>query len=304
MFHSRRSFIKNSSLAIAGASLLPAGLMGSKKAGEIVGVQLYSIRDDMKKDPLASLRELSKMGYKYVEHANYVTRKFYGYSASEFKKVLDDLGLKMLSGHTRFNAEHWNASTKDFSDSWKYTVEDAAIVGQQHVISPWFDESLRKNYDDYIGFVQLFNKNGEYCKKAGMKFGYHNHAFEFDHSFNGKTLYDILLENTEPGLVVHQLDVGNMYNGGAKAMDILNKYPGRFESMHVKDEIKSSKESGEPYESTILGAGVIGTKAVVDMGRKMGGTKHFIIEQESYQSKTAMESMKEDLAIMKKWGYV
>jgi sugar phosphate isomerase/epimerase len=82
----------------------------------------------------------------------------------------------------------------------------------------------------------------------------------------------------------------------------MKKYPGRFESMHVKDEIKAT-EGNQPYESTILGKGVIPVKEVIDLGRKAGGTIHFIIEQESYQGKTPLESMKEDLAIMKKWGY-
>ena len=93
-----------------------------------------------------------------------------------------------------------------------------------------------------------------------------------------------------------------MYNAGAKALDIMKKYPGRFESMHVKDEIKSTGGGREPYESTILGVGVIPVKEVIDLGRK-SGTKHFIVEQESYQDKTPMESIKEDLKIMKKWGY-
>ena len=136
-----------------------------------------------------------------------------------------------------------------------------------------------------------------------MKFGYHNHDFEFSESLNNQTLYDIILTNTDPKLVVQQLDIGNMVGGGGKAMDILKKYPGRFESMHVKDEIKSDTEK-VGYESTILGKGIVGTKEVVDWGRKSGGTKHFIIEQESYQGKTPLECAKEDLAIMKKWGYV
>lgn len=114
-------------------------------------------------------------------------------------------------------------------------------------------------------------------------------------------VYDIILQNTDPSLVAQQLDIGNMYHGGAKALDIIQKYPGRFESMHVKDEIKMGGE--EKYESTILGKGVVPVKEVIDLGRKSGGTIHFIIEQESYQGKTPIECAKEDLAMMKKWGY-
>ena len=98
-----------------------------------------------------------------------------------------------------------------------------------------------------------------------------------------------------------QLDIGNMYNGGAKALDVMKKHPGRFLSMHVKDEI-IGKADGEKYESTILGTGIVPVKEVIDLGRKYG-TRHFIIEQESYQGRQPLADIKKDLGIMKKWGY-
>lgn len=304
MHTSRRKFIKTSSIAVAGAALFSDQLFAMTKRNEITGIQLYSVRDDMMKDPMGTLKQLSAMGYKYVEHANYINRKFYGYSAADFKKVLDDLGLKMKSGHTVMGKAHWDASKNDFTDAWKWTVEDAATVGQEYVISPWLDESLRKTTDDIKRYMEVFNKSGQLCNKSGMKFGYHNHDFEFSSMLDGVTVFDLILTNTDPALVAQQLDIGNMYNAGAKALDILNKYPGRFALMHVKDEIKSEKaNAGERYESTILGAGVIPVKEVIDLGRKSGGTLHFIIEQESYQGKAPVDCAKEDLAIMKKWGY-
>lgn len=301
MHTSRRNFLKKTALALAGSTLLSNEIFAARNPKELTGVQLYSIRDDMKSDPLGSLKQLAAMGYKHVEHANYGNRKFYGYGAAEFKKILGDMGMTMPSGHTVINKTHWNETTKDFTDEWKMTVEDAAIVGQQFVISPWMDEYYRKTYDDMKRYMDVYNKCGELCKKSGMKFGYHNHDFEFSQKLNDQTVFDILLQNTDPSLVIQQLDIGNMYNAGAKALDIMKKYPGRFESMHVKDEIKSTG-GHDPYESTILGKGVIPVKEVIDLGRK-SGTIHFIIEQESYQGKTPMECVKEDLAIMKKWGY-
>ncbi|MEJ0102375.1 MAG: hypothetical protein WDO19_07425 [Bacteroidota bacterium] len=104
----RRTIIKNSALTIAGATLLSKNIFAAAKPGEILGVQLYSVRDDMKKDPLGTLKLVAKAGYKNVEHANYVDRKFYGYSAVEFKKVLADLGLSMPSGHTVMGRKHWD----------------------------------------------------------------------------------------------------------------------------------------------------------------------------------------------------
>lgn len=288
-------------MALAGATLFSADLFAAINTPELLGVQLYSIREDMKKDPLGSLKKVAEMGYKNVEHANYIDRKFYGYGAKEFRKILDDLGLKMPSGHTVMRKDHWDETKNDFTDAWKWTVEDAAILGQQIVISPSLEQVQRKTYDDLKRFMDVFNKSGELCKKSGMRFGYHNHAFEFSEKLNDQTIFDIILQNTDPKLVAQQLDIGNMYNAGAKALDVMKKYPNRFESMHVKDEIKST-EGHEPYESTILGAGVIPVKEIIDLGRK-SGTKHFIVEQESYQGKTPMESIAQDFKIMKKWGY-
>jgi len=308
MNKSRRKFIAQSTLAVAGLSLVKSKTLASVFAGNhIVGVQLYSVRDDMKtpETALDSLKKLSAMGYQYVEHANYVERKFYGYTAAEFKKILDDLNLKMRSGHTVLTAQHWDDSKNDFTDVWKNTVEDAATAGQKYVISPWLDEKLRTDMDKLKKFMDVFNKSGELCQKHNMKFGYHNHDFEVSTKIGNETLYDFIIKNTDPKLVAQQIDIGNMYGSGGRALDIIKKYPGRFELMHVKDEIKAEKGemAGEPYESTVLGKGVLDVKAIVDYAKKNGGTTDFIIEQESYQGKTPIDCVKEDLGVMKKWGY-
>ena len=298
----RRTFLRNTALTIAGTALLKNPLTAATRKGELTGLQLYSVRDDMHKQPFETLQQLSKMGYRYVEHANYVDRKFYGWKASEFRKVLDSLGLQMPSGHTVMKFEHWDTAKKDFTDEWKYTVEDAAVCGQKYVISPWMEEEKRKNYDDLKKFLELFNKSGELCKQSGLRFGYHNHHFEFMESVNGRNLYDIILTETDPHLVIQQLDIGNMLNGGAKALTIMKKYPGRFLSMHVKDEILSNQPGEEEYISTVLGVGIVPVKEIIDLGRKWG-TKDFIIEQESYQGKQPLDTVREDLAVMKGWGY-
>jgi sugar phosphate isomerase/epimerase len=298
---SRRSFIQKSAVLLAGTALLSKSAFASFKSGEIVGLQLYSVRDDMKKDPMGTLTKLAKMGYTQVEHANYIDRKFYGFSAKEFRKVLDDLGLKMPSGHTVMGKNHWDATKKDFSDSWKYTIEDAAYMGQKYVISPWMDESMRKTYDDLMVYLDVFAKCGELCKKSGMKFGYHNHWAEFTEELNGMKLFDIMMKTLDVNKVVMQLDIGNMYIGGAKALDVISQYPGKFELIHVKDEI--AVDTKDKFESAILGKGIIPVKEVLDICRKTGGTQVYIIEQEAYQRKEPLACVKEDLEIMKNWGY-
>lgn len=298
----RRTFIKTGAMALAGTALLGREALAAPKQKGIVGLQLYSIREDMLKDPSGSLKKLADMGYVYVEHANYINRKFYGYTASEFRKVLDDLGLKIISGHTVMGRQHWDESRKDFSDSWKYTIDDAAVLGQQYVVSPSMDNSMRNNYDDFKRYMDVFNRCGELCRKQGMKFGYHNHDFEFSERLNNEKLFDIMMKSIDPDLVVVQLDIGNLYNGGAVALDVVRQYPGRFENIHVKDEIKASGGK-EHYESCILGKGIVNAKKVIRLASRIGGTKVYIIEQESYQGREPMDCMKENLAVIRKWGY-
>ncbi|HLT81118.1 MAG TPA: TIM barrel protein [Cyclobacteriaceae bacterium] len=304
MQSTRRTFLK-SAVALAGATVLtgPSSLFAMKSKNELTGIQLYSVRAEMKADPLGTLKQLAAMGYRHVEHANYVDRKFYGWTAKEFRKILDDLGMTMPSGHTVMRWDHWDDAKKDFTDAWKYTVEDAAVMGQRYVISPSMDQRIRRSLDDLKQFMDIYNKSGELCNKSGMQFGYHNHHFEFAEKFGDETLYDLILKHTDPKLVMQQLDVGNMFNAGAKAIEIINKYPGRFPSMHVKDMVKGEEDEHNPYDSTILGTGVIPVKEIMDAGRKKGGTIHFIVEQEAYQGKSPLDCMKENLDVMKKWKY-
>lgn len=297
-------------MALVASGLLPkvTQAASTKSFGQapLIGIQLYSVRDDMFKNPLATLKALSDMGYQYVEHANYVNRKFYGYAAIEFKKVLNDLGLFMPSGHTVMNITHWDKSKKDFTDAWKYTVDDAATLGQVYVISPSIDEKLRRSYDGLMLQLDLFNKSGELCKKQGMKFGYHNHEFEFTEKLNNSSMYDLILQHTDPNLVIQQLDFGNMYGHGGRAKEWIEKYPGRFQSLHVKDEVKTDGqgELNDGYDSTTLGDGEVDPKNLCLLAKKLSGAHHFIIEQESYQGRTPIDCAKINLTRMKNWGLV
>ncbi len=306
MNSSRRTFLRNSAFGLGALAFASPALqsLAAVKYKKLVGIQLYSVREDMKKDPQGTLNALAEMGYKYVEHANYINRKFYGWEAKEFKKRLDDLGMKMPSGHTVMGKAHWDDAKNDFTDLWKYTVEDAAVMGQELVISPSIDMGIRKDKNLLLKYMDIFNKSGELCQKSGMRFGYHNHDFEFSEKLDGELLYDIMLNNTDPKLVAQQLDIGNMINGGGVPAEVMKKFPGRFVSMHVKDEVPSAA-GHEKFESTILGkgSGQIDVQALVKLGDKEGGTKHFIIEQESYQGLQPLACMKENIAIMRGWGY-
>lgn len=297
----RRHFIQQSSLLLAG-TVISQPLWAKSKQKPLVGLQLYSVRDDMRKDPAGTLKAVADLGYKYIEHANYVNHQFYGYKPSAFKELLDGLGLKMPSGHTVMDASHWNGSTKQCTDSWKKTIDDAAFMGQEIVITPSIDEGLRKNYDLFMKFLEAFNASAQLCQQAGMKFGYHNHDFEFTEKLNGTVLYDLMLQNTDPIAVQQQMDTGNMYHGGASAIEWLKKYPGRFYSFHVKDAV-IKKDANHTYENTILGQGEVPVKLAMELAVQQGTVKHFIIEQEQYQGQPPLECMRQNLAAMRQWGY-
>jgi len=253
----------------------------------------------MHADPAGTLKKLGEMNFQHIEHANYTDGKFYGFTVKELKVILDDNHLNMTSGHVVLSQKHWDTAKGDFTDEWKQTVSDAAEVGQKYLISPGMDDNLKTDVEAFKRFMTVFNKCGELCKRSGLQFGYHNHDFEFTVMFGDKRLYDVMLDNTDPVLVAQQLDIGNMYPTGAMPLDYINKYPGRFELMHVKDQLK--KPDGK-YENTLLGKGVLPLKEILRAARKTGTTQ-FIIEQEEYQGMDPLVCSKLDLTVMDKWGY-
>ncbi len=260
----------------------------------MMGLQLYSVRDDMKRNPSETLKKLSEIGYQNIEHAGYSDRKFYGYSPKEFKDLLNSFGLKMPSSHSPLKPEHWNSNIKDFTDDWKTTLEDAAFMGQQFVINPSLLPEQRNSYDEICRQMDIFNLCGELCKTYEMKFGYHNHDFEFTETIGNQTVFEIMLQKTDPSLVMFQLDTGNCLTGGFHATDLMNKYPKRFGSIHLKDIIPADSGSSEKYESTILTEGIIDLKEIIETARKNNPSVHFIIEQEHYRNKTPIDCMKEN----------
>lgn len=298
---SRRAFVKSGAMIALGAAILPRSVFSASAQKPVVGLQLYSVRDDMKNDPKGSLKKLADMGYKVVEHAGYSDGKFYGFTPAEFKKILGDLGLTMYSGHVDFGMQAWDASKKDFTDKWKQTVEDAAFMGQQFVITPELAENAQKDYDTLLNVLDLWNKCGELCQKHGMKFGYHD-DFNENAMLHNMKLYDIIMKNSDPKLTIQQFDIANLYNAaGTDPKDVIKEYPGRFVSLHVKDVLKEkNKDNG--HDSTILGKGVLDVKNVLPLAVKNGAWL-LIIEQETYQNESPMDCVKDDLAAMKTWGY-
>lgn len=290
MRNTRRSFIKNSSIILAGTAFLSPGYaVPEGKKEEKVAFQLYSVDKEMHEDASGTLKAIRETGYKYIEHADYTSRKFYDFSPADFCKLVRDCGLILLSGHTVLELQHWNKATKNITSEWHYAIEDAATAGQQFLITPWLDRSLWNDETRLRHFMDVFNLSGELCKKAGIQFGYHNHDFEFLHTFNSFSLYDIILQNTDPRLVFQQLDIGNNYQKSFSVTDLFAQYPGRFQLMHVKD-IKETNERHRQYKSALIGEGILDIKNIIDSARLQGGTSYFIIEQDNYAAINSLSS--------------
>jgi len=307
---SRRKFIGLVPVAVCawpGAARAVVGVGPGAAGARVkakVGLQLYSVRDEMNRDAAGTLKKIKEIGYAQVEHAGYWKGKFYGYQAKDFKALLDTIGLDMPSGHVAIQAADYDERTKEFSADWREAVESAAAAGQRFLITPGFPEPWRKDRDTVLRYLEVFNICGAFCKTYGVKFGYHNHTMEFDRIYDGATLYDLLLQHTDPSLVALQLDVGLLYAAGVDPRAMIKEHAGRFELMHVKDEVRKpgGGERGQGYESTVLGTGELKLAEIVLLGRKTGGVKYFFVEQESFGDLPELECARRDYQFMKKLG--
>ncbi len=256
----------------AAALLAPASLFRPVPLGNI-GVQLYSFRDQMLRDAKGTLGLIAKLGFKEVESARSGKGLYYGLSPSEMKKVCADLGLAVRSGHVHLD------------DQWDKTLEQAAEAGQEYIICSTMP-SDGQTVDNYKSVAAAFNQAGEDCRAMNMKFGYHNHEYEFEQD-QGKILYDILMDETDPELVHMELDLGWVVAAGQDPLAYFNKYPGRFPLWHLKDMDLWENESTE------FGKGGLDI-ALMMKNKDKSGVKHIFIEQEEYAS-SPEESMRHNL---------
>ncbi|CAG5069504.1 Inosose dehydratase [Dyadobacter sp. CECT 9623] len=265
---SRKSFMK------AGAMLLATPMLSKinweQKAASKIGLQLYTLRNELSKDLLGTLKKVSSIGYKEVELFGYNDGKFFGKTPKEFKTILGDLGLDPVSGHYGAGVENKKA-IGSLSNNWQQAIDDAAEIGQKYAVCAYLTEGERKTIDQYKSYVDLFNKSGEVAKKAGLQFGYHNHDFEFK-KIDGQLPYD-LIASTDPNLVKLELDLYWIVKAGMDPVDLFKKYPGRFPLWHVKDMDKGDQSFAE------VGTGSIDFKKIF-AARKTAGLTHFFVEQD------------------------
>ncbi|MGB3144036.1 MAG: sugar phosphate isomerase/epimerase [Maribacter sp.] len=274
--HTRRKFIKQSGLIGAATLILPQISFAFTKS-EGYGVQLYSFRDSMLKNPKETLAEIASLGFKEIESAGSAKGYYYGMTPSEMGETCKELGMKLTSGHVRLD------------DDFEQTMEDAVASGQEFVICSSMP-SDGQTVDNYKKVADQFNKAGQACKKLGLKFGYHNHEYEFE-SENGQVLYDVLMDNTESDLVYMELDLGWVVVAGKNPLVYFEKYPGRFPLWHLKDMDMNKKESTE------FGKGGLDI-ALMLQNKALSGVEHIYIEQEEYAS-TPAESMQYNMNYLK-----
>jgi len=286
----RRTFIGTSVAAAAFA----AGPEWSWAAGPMptheikrVGLQLYTVRGELKKDFDGTIAKVAATGYKEVEFAD----DYGGHSPKEVRVLLDNHGLASPSAHIRYDL---------IENKWPETLDAAHVMGQTYLVCPWIDEKQR-NADGWKRVAELFNKAGEASQKAGIQFAYHNHSFEFApvEGLGGKLAYDYLLAETDPKLVKMEMDLCWISVAQKDPVSYFDKYPGRFPMVHVKDFVNDPNSTSSYAGATgsvafkgrlaDVGKGQIDWKRIFAHSDK-AGIKHYFVENDD--AKTPFDDIK------------
>ena len=291
----RRTFLGTA--AAAGAATLFANKLSwasPERRIQRIGVQLYTVRDQMKADFAGTIAKVAQIGYKEVEFAGY-----FDHSPKEVRALLQKNGLTSPACHIQ-----WDVLT---DDKFPAEIESAKIIGQPYIVNPWVPEELRKTQDDWKRIAEKYNHIGEMSKKAGIQFAYHNHWFEFL-SLEGKRPYDTLLAATDPNLVKMEMDLCWITVAGGDPVEYFNRYPGRFPLVHVKDMKKLPKISeagGQDFgdslkDMTSVGSGIIDWKRIFAYSDK-AGIKHYIVEHDKPED--PFQSIQESYTYLSKFRW-
>jgi sugar phosphate isomerase/epimerase len=276
---SRRGFLARGAAAIGGISAI-ARRAAADPIGLPIGLQLYTVREQAGKDFEGTLKKVAEIGYQEVELYSFFDRK-----AAEVRRALDDAGLKCVSAHYGVPA---------LSEGLAAKIDFAKELGLQFMICPFpgFADPSRARggsassdaltLDDWKWNADLFNKVGDEAKRAGLRFGYHNHHIEF-REFGGVTAFDELLRRTDPGLVTIELDCGWVKVAGLDPADLIARHASRVGLLHVKD-VKAgpapSTRFGPPVPFAEVGRGSIDWRKVFEAAKK-AGVRRYYVEQDT-----------------------
>jgi sugar phosphate isomerase/epimerase len=288
----RRKFLQSAAALSVTAGALDFANLNLEAKKRIFGIQLYSLRDDIKSQGITKVVEaVAKMGYKQVEGYTYHDNKIFDIAPKEFLKLLKDNGLTMPSAHLYSGYTDYNGGVKEGTmiNKFEKACEDAVTMGQQYIILAYLEEKDR----DYPRLIDLLNKNGHIAKKFGLQMCYHNHAFEFE-TLDGKISYDTILKKTDANLVKFELDLYWITRGGQDAVAYFKKYPGRFPLWHCKD-----MDHTNPMLTCPVGEGRIDFQRIFNHAT-LAGLKHPIVELEDYVFHTPLEGVEMALRSLEK----
>jgi sugar phosphate isomerase/epimerase len=254
---SRREFFVRSGVALG--ALSAARTIESRgtrqQALGRIGLQLYTLRDEMGKDVGATLQHVARIGYQDVEFAGY-----FGKSPADIRALLDANGLDSPSAHS--------ADFPTMRTRWLQALEDARVMGHQYMVCASLPRNESQTADDYKRVAAFLNQRGEEAKRAGITLGYHNHNTEFK-PLGSTTGYDVLIAECDPALVQMQMDLYWIVNGGKDPLSYFTQYPHHFFSVHVKDMDAAGNMAD-------VGAGQLPFAAYLAAARKAGVKYQFV----------------------------
>ena len=280
----RREFVTE---ALGGIGLLGLVLKSEKVLGkssrriDSIGLQLYTLRNELAKDFESTLGKVAAIGYRKVEFAGYHNR-----TPFQVKQSLKNAGLTSPSTHL---------SLQTIAHDLGRAIESAKVIGHRYLILGYLQPDERKSLDDYKVLADVLNRAGEDCRAAKLQLAYHNHDFEFA-STNGQVPYDLLLRSTDRELVKMELDLYWITKAMRRSEDYFVQYPGRFELLHIKDMDDTPKRS-----FTEVGKGTIDFKRILEQSR-VAGVKHHFVEQDEI-SGSPFESIKTSYEYLKKMRF-
>ncbi len=259
----RREFIRNGSLITAGTILLPSFVL--KKSKMKPGLQVYSVRNQLTENFEETMKQVSKVGYKYIEGYGLDTDGMFlkNINASHYANVIKDLGMELKSTHCSYCS----------ADKAVKMVDAAKETGMDYLIIPSIPGKLRETLDQWKEIAENFNKLGEICNNVGLKFAYHNHSFEFQ-KIDGVIPQELLIESTDADLVAFEADLFWVTNGGYDPVKLIEKYPDRIKLFHVKDATADMEE-------TTVGSGIINFEEIFNAGKNHALEYYFIEDERS-----------------------
>jgi len=272
---SRREFLQQASLATSGLLVAKADWF---KDAPLIGLQLYTVRNDIGKDVKGTVAKVAGAGYSSVEVFGYNNGKFFGLTPEEFLAVIKQNSLKTPSGHYGVS----NFLTKGDEDELKRTVADAAKMTHDFFVIPFLTANMRTSLDDYKKLAAKLNKAGEAVKSAGMQLAYHNHNFEFKDWGGGQTGFNVFVKETDPALVKFEMDIYWVTRAGLDPIQLIKANPGRIQMWHVKDMAERKDPTfdvGGDQFFTEVGSGIINYKEIFKH-KKESGMKYFFVEQD------------------------